>query len=198
MKSVHRSAVPLRKSNSRNIAEFGNQRSAISDQENRAGARSVGRSLLIADRSQPLARLVYFAAPMSKYEPYAYALLRIMAGLMFAIHGSQKLLGWPASNMHPPLLSSGGIGGIIELVAGLLIALGLFASWPAFIASGEMAVAYFWKHAPGGWNPVANKGEAAVLYCFLFLYIWTRGSGVLSLDNLLRRNRTGASASRRR
>jgi putative oxidoreductase len=135
---------------------------------------------------------------ISRFEPYAYALLRIITGLMFAIHGSQKILGWPPSEMHPPLLSSGGISGIIELVAGLLVALGLFSRWPAFIASGEMAVAFFWKHWPGGWNPVANHGEAAVLYCFIFLYVWTRGSGVWSLDSLFSRNRTAASASRPR
>ena len=135
---------------------------------------------------------------MSKFEPYAYALLRIMAGLMFAIHGSSKILGWPPSQMHPPLNSLPGIGGIIELVAGLLIALGLFARWPAFIASGEMAVAFFMSHWPQGWNPVANKGESAVLYCFFFLYVWARGSGIWSLDSAFSRNRTAPSGSRRR
>ncbi|HKO56352.1 MAG TPA: DoxX family protein [Thermoanaerobaculia bacterium] len=128
----------------------------------------------------------------NRFEPYAFALLRIMAGLMFAIHGSQKILGWPPSDMHPPIASIFGVSGIIELVCGLLIALGLFARWPAFIASGEMAVAFFMAHWPKGWNPVANKGEAAVLYCFFFLYVFARGSGIWSLDSLLSQGRRAA------
>lgn len=130
----------------------------------------------------------------NRFAPPAYALLRIMAGLMFAMHGSQKLLGWPASNMHPPIASLAGVGGIIELVCGLLIAVGLFANWAAFLASGEMAVAFFKAHfSVADWNPVTNKGESAVLYCFLFLFVWAYGSGIWSIDSALRRNRKSTS-----
>lgn len=122
---------------------------------------------------------------IGKYAPHVYALMRIMVGLLFACHGGQKLLNFPPGNMHPPLMSMGGVGGAIELVGGLLIAVGLFGSLAAFIASGEMAVAYFTVHAHmGSFFPLINKGEMAVLYCFIFLYIAARGSGVWSLDSL--------------
>ena len=75
-----------------------------------------------------------------------------------------------------------GVAGIIELVGGLMIAFGFLTSWAAFIASGEMAVAFFMAHFPQGWNPLENRGEAAVLYCFLFLYMASRGSGIWSID----------------
>lgn len=124
---------------------------------------------------------------LGKYSPYAYALLRIVAGLMFALHGSQKLLGWPLPGPRPlpPLMM---VAGIIELVGGLMIALGFWASIAAFIASGEMAFAYFMQHAPRGTWPLTtggNNGETAVLYCFVFLYIATYGSGVWSVDSLM-------------
>lgn len=125
---------------------------------------------------------------LNRFEPQAYALLRIVAGFMFAMHGSQKLLGWPASPQGgggggslPPLIMA---AGVIELVAGLLIMIGLFTSIAAFIASGQMAVAFFMSHFPNGWNPLVNQGELAALYSFLFLYIATRGSGIWSLDAL--------------
>jgi putative oxidoreductase len=134
---------------------------------------------------------------LDKYAPYIYVLLRFMAGAMFALHGSQKLLGFPADpggggGPLPPLMM---VAGVIELVAGLMIALGLLAGFAAFLASGEMAFAYFMSHAPRDFWPILNRGEATVLYCFLFLYIAARGSGVLSLDALLfgkRRNATQA------
>ena|SRR5438105_10706437 len=126
---------------------------------------------------------------LGKYSPYFYAVLRIVAGLMFAMHGSQKLLGWPAGQARPPLVSHYGIAGVIELVGGLMIALGLFASIAAFIASGEMAFAYFTVHMPGGSLPILNRGELAVLYCFLFLYIAAHGSGVWSVDALIGKRR---------
>ncbi|HEY0511596.1 MAG TPA: DoxX family protein [Thermoanaerobaculia bacterium] len=116
----------------------------------------------------------------------AYALLRIVAGFTFTLHGAQKLFGafgGPGGSGHPvPLASLFGVGGAIELVAGLLILVGLFASWAAFIASGEMAVAFFMVHFPKGFLPITNGGELAVLYAFVFLYIATRGSGIWSLD----------------
>ena len=120
---------------------------------------------------------------LARYSEIAYALMRLMAGLLFAVHGSQKLLGFPPSDHgKPPLMSLFGLAGVIELVGGLMIALGLFAGLAAFIASGEMAVAYFMVHAPNGFWPILNKGEVAVLFCFVFLYIATRGSGRYALD----------------
>ena len=121
---------------------------------------------------------------LGKFSPYFFALLRIVAGLMFAMHGSQKLLGWPGDQPPVEIASQMGFAGIIELVGGLLIAFGFFASWAAFIASGEMAFAYFIVHAPQDTLPLINKGELAVLYCFLFLYIAAHGSGIWSIDAL--------------
>jgi putative oxidoreductase len=122
-----------------------------------------------------------------KYSPQAFALLRIVSGLMFAMHGSQKLFGIPGENPPMPLASIMGVAGIIELVGGILIAIGLFASIAALIASGEMAVAYFMAHAPKGSLPIINQGELAVLYCFVFLYIAAHGSGIWSADAARRR-----------
>ena len=123
---------------------------------------------------------------LGKYSPYIYAILRIFAGLMFAMHGSQKLFGIPGNKPPVSLASLMGFGGVIELVCGLMIALGLLASYAAFLASGEMAVAYFMLHFPHGFFPIVNQGDLAVLYCFIFLYIAARGSGVWSIDALTR------------
>ena len=113
---------------------------------------------------------------VSKYAPYLYVLLRVVAGLLFACHGAQKLFGvfggmggQPGTSM--PLFSLMGFAGCIELIGGLLIALGVLTSVAAFIASGEMAFAYFTQHFPRGFWPIQNGGELAVLNCFLFLYI---------------------------
>jgi putative oxidoreductase len=131
---------------------------------------------------------------LARYSEIAYALLRVIAGLMFAVHGSQKLLGFPPSEHgRPPLASLMGVAGLIELIGGLMIAFGFFAGFAAFIASGEMAVAYFKAHAPRGFWPTLNEGEVAVLYCFLFLYIATRGSGRYSIDALFSRRPRPAS-----
>jgi len=106
----------------------------------------------------------------------AYALLRVVSGLLFAQHGLQKLFGLLGGTRVAPM-SLLGAAGIIELVAGVMIAFGLFPRWAALIASGEMAYAYFTRHAPQGLWPVMNRGELAALYCFLFLYIAARGGG---------------------
>lgn len=111
----------------------------------------------------------------------AYTLLRIVAGLLFACHGAQKLFGVFGGH-RVPIASQYGAAGIIEVTCGLLIALGLVTSIAAFIASGEMAVAYFHVHAPRGYFPIQNGGEPAVLFCFIFLYIATRGAGAWGLD----------------
>jgi putative oxidoreductase len=132
------------------------------------------------------------AEVIGRFSAHTFALLRIIAGLMFAMHGTQKLLGWPPmppgmTGPLPPLLK---VGGGIELVGGLLIAIGLFTGIAAFIASGEMAVAYFIGHASHGvfW-PLENKGELAVLYCFIFLFIAAHGAGIWSIDNVIRGRR---------
>jgi putative oxidoreductase len=124
---------------------------------------------------------------LGKYSACLYATLRIIAGLMFAMHGSQKLLAWPGGSASMPLASLMGVAGVVELVGGLMIAVGFFTSCAAFIASGEMAVAYFKTHAPQGAFPLLNRGELAVLYCFLFLYIASQGAGEWSLDAMMRK-----------
>ena len=101
------------------------------------------------------------------------------------IHGTQKILGLPASEHRPPIASMGGVAGVIELVCGALILIGLFTSIAALIASGEMAVAFFVAHAPQGLIPNLNKGELAVLYCFVFLYLASAGGGAWSLDRAM-------------
>ncbi len=106
-----------------------------------------------------------------------YALLRIVAGLLFAFHGIQKLFGLFGASEAAPLLSQRGLAGIIEGAGGLAIALGFYTSPIAFLASGQMAVAYFQAHAPRGPFPLTNGGELAVLYCFLFLFIAASGTG---------------------
>ena len=121
---------------------------------------------------------------LGKYAPYFFALLRIVSGLMFAMHGTQKLLGWPGDGTPMPLASMMGFAGVVELVGGLLIAFGLFTGIAAFIASGQMAAAFFMAHFPKGANPLLNQGELALLYCFLFLYIAAHGAGIWSLDAL--------------
>lgn len=130
---------------------------------------------------------------LGKYSPYLYALLRIVAGLMFAMHGTQKLFGWPVPGPPAPLPPMMMAAGIIELVGGLLIAIGFLTSYAAFISSGEMAVAFFMAHFPRHPLPIVNQGELAVLYCFLFLYIAAQGPGPWSIDALVRRGRTRAA-----
>ena len=125
---------------------------------------------------------------MSKYSEYLYGIFRIVAGILFACHGAQKLFGM-FGGLSAPAASLIVAAGIIEFFGGVLVALGLGAGYAAFIASGEMAVAYFMIHAPGGFWPIANKGELAVLYCFVFLYIASKGSGRLSIESLARRQR---------
>lgn len=119
---------------------------------------------------------------LGKFAPQLYAILRIVAGFSFAMHGSQKLIGWPGGEEPKELLSMMGVAGIVELVGGILIMIGLIGSIAAFISSGQMAVAFFMVHAPQGWNPLLNGGEKALLFCFIFLYIAAKGSGIWSVD----------------
>jgi len=119
-----------------------------------------------------------------------HALLRIVAGLLFFSHGAVKLFGWfggmPAGSTLSLLTRT---AGWIEVVAGALVMAGLFTRPVAFIASGEMAVAYFLRHQPQGFWPLQNRGELAALYCFIFLFLSTAGAGPLSLDALRARPR---------
>lgn len=115
--------------------------------------------------------------------------LRVVAGLLFSVHGMQKVLGWFATHEPPPAFSQLWMGGVIELVTGLLIAVGLFTRASAFLASGTMAVAYVqfhWKFAfaDGAWLPLLNHGELALIYCFLFLFLFAVGGGRWSLDTV--------------
>lgn len=116
-----------------------------------------------------------------RYAPYVYALMRIVFGLMFLTHGLQKF-GFLGGQMVPFLSWPRGFAAVIEVVAGVLIAAGVATRPAAFIASGEMAFAYFMSHQPDGMLPVQNRGIQAVLYCFAFFYIAARGAGILSVD----------------
>ena len=123
---------------------------------------------------------------IGKYSEIFYTILRIVSGVLFACHGAQKLFGILGSQgtVSEPLMIA---AGIIEFFGGILIVLGFGAAYAGFIASGEMAAAYFKMHAPQGFWPIENKGELAVLYCFIFLYIAFKGSGSLSIDRLIRK-----------
>lgn len=122
---------------------------------------------------------------LDKYTDTVYAALRIVSGAIFSIHGVQKIFGL-LTDQTPPVLSQLWIGGLIELVAGILIVVGFRTRIAAFIASGTMAVAYFqfhWKFRfDENFFPAVNGGDAAILYCFVFLYIACKGAGILSLD----------------
>ncbi len=126
---------------------------------------------------------------MSMYNSHCYALMRMVVGFLFLWHGSQKLFGFPSAipGQVPPFITY--VAGPIELVGGVLVMIGLFTRWAAFLASGEMAVAYWMVHGTKALLPIQNMGELAVVYCFVFLFISTRGGGIWSVDAL----RTGDS-----
>ena len=118
------------------------------------------------------------------WAPRVLSILRIVAALIFFEHGSQKLLGFPTHPNPPAVMSLSWIAGAIELVGGALLAIGLFTRPVAFVLSGEMAFAYWIGHAPRSFFPVLNGGDAAILYCFVFLYLAFAGAGPWSLDSL--------------
>ena len=122
---------------------------------------------------------------LGRFAPQLYALMRIAAGVLFACHGAQKLFGLLGGN-QVSLISLFGAAGVTEFVGGLLIAVGFLTGTVAFVASGEMAYAYFTVHMPRGGAPIQNGGELAVLYCFVFLYIASRGVGVWGIDKRTR------------
>ncbi len=124
---------------------------------------------------------------LDQHKDTAYALLRIVAGFLFFCHGAQKILGLMLreGQSQPALMSLHGLAGVIELVGGLMIAAGFLTGIAAFICSGQMAVAHFYSHqfAGNGFWPIQNRGELAIIYCFLFLFIAMAGAGKWSVDN---------------
>lgn len=126
-----------------------------------------------------------------RYAPYAIATLRIVTGLLFLEHGTSKILEWPYTSMSgPQAWSLFWIAGMLELFGSLLLILGLFTRPVAFLLAGEMAVAYWYIHAPDSIFPMINRGEAAVLFCFIFLLFAVIGAGEWSIDKLIARRRS--------
>lgn len=131
---------------------------------------------------------------LERYTPYVLMALRIAAALLFIEHGTQKLFGFPAppEGGLPPAGSLFWAGAWLEVVGGTLVLLGLFTRPAAFIVSGEMAVAYWMFHAPASFYPVLNGGDAAILFCFVFLLLVFAGPGAWSLDEVLRKRKSAA------
>jgi putative oxidoreductase len=132
---------------------------------------------------------------MNRYVDAAYCVMRIVIGLLFACHGGTKIVGFPASQYGPATNTLGSVTGWIELICGLLIAFGLLVRTGAFFASGEMAVAYFLVSAGRGFFPIANGGEMAVAYCFVFLFIVFHGPGHWSIDCALKQKSSAAQVA---
>lgn len=118
----------------------------------------------------------------SAYAPQALAALRIAAAILFILHGTQKLLGFPAVEWQPELFSLFGLAGLVEIVGGIFILIGFYSRIAAFVASGTMAVAYWMVHAPMNLFPTNNQGDAAILFCFVFLYLAFAGPGAWSVN----------------
>lgn len=127
---------------------------------------------------------------LSRWSPHILSAVRIVVGLLFLEHGTAKYLGFPITPHVPEILSMSGVGGLLELVGGALLTVGLFTRPVAFVLSGEMAVAYFFAHFPRSFFPMINGGDAAVLYCFVFLYLCFAGGGRWSIDALVARSAT--------
>src|ERR1700733_1714751 len=140
--------------------------------------------------ASPKAYASTLASQFDRFQPYVLSILRIMAGLLFCEHGTAKLFGFPPHGAMPAFGELEWFAGTIEFTGGALVALGLFTRPAAFIMSGEMAIGYFLFHAPKSFFPLLSGGEAAVLYCFVFLYFVFAGAGPLSIDALLWGNRS--------
>jgi putative oxidoreductase len=120
---------------------------------------------------------------LSAYRPYGLAALRIITALLFIEHGTMKLFAFPAAQMAGPLPPLMLFAALLELIGGILILVGLLTRPVAFLLAGEMAVAYFMAHAPNSFFPAVNQGDAAILFCFVFLYLFFAGAGAWSVDN---------------
>jgi putative oxidoreductase len=131
---------------------------------------------------------------LNRFADPFYCIMRLVVGLMFACHGLDKIFGAfaPKSEALPTLMV---VGGWVEIVCGFLVAFGLLTRLAAFVASGEMAVAFLMMHAPKGLIPYVNKGELAVVYCFVFFYIFLRGSGSWSIDALMGKGKVSATTT---
>ena len=134
----------------------------------------------------------------NRFAEPSFALLRVAAGVLFMCHGAQKLFGALGGRQVEDIASMHGVAGVVELVGGALIVLGLFASWAALLASGQMFIAYFIAHAPEGGTPIENGGELALLYAFVFLFVAAHGAGAYSIDALMHRPRLHRTAPARR
>jgi putative oxidoreductase len=135
------------------------------------------------------------ATTLYSWAPPALSLLRIVTGLIFLEHGTQKFLGFPGGERAGSGLGFEGLGayaGLVELITGILITLGLFTRSAAFLASGTMAVAYWYAHAPQDFFPVNNGGDGAILYCFVFLYLVFAGPGPWSFDAMRHPGKAGS------
>jgi putative oxidoreductase len=131
---------------------------------------------------------------LNRFADPFYCIMRLVVGLMFACHGLDKIFGafHPKAEALPPLMV---VGGWVEIVCGFLIAFGLLTRLAAFVASGEMAVAFFMIHAPNGLIPYVNKGELAVVYCFVFFYIFLRGAGSWSVDGMIGKGKAATATT---
>jgi putative oxidoreductase len=129
---------------------------------------------------------------LNRFSDPFYCIMRLVVGLMFACHGLDKIFGafTPKTEALSTLMV---VGGWVEIVCGFLIAFGLLTRLAAFVASGEMAVAFLMMHAPKGLIPYVNKGELAVVYCFVFFYIFLRGSGSWSIDAMMGKGKTSTA-----
>ena len=134
---------------------------------------------------------------LNRFADPVYCVTRFIVGLLFASHGGQKILGFPPGGHGMPTETLGILGAWIELICGLLIAVGFLTRLAAFIASGEMAVAYFMVHAPNHFFPIVNKGESAVFYCWFFFFAIFYGAGLWSIDALMSKGkaRTGPATA---
>ena len=130
---------------------------------------------------------------LNRHADTIYCIMRLVIGLLFACHGGQKILDFPPGGHGPPEGALMVTGAWIELVGGFLVAFGLFTRLGALILCGEMAVAYFMVHASGGFFPIQNHGEAAVIYCFVFLYMFFYGGGRWSIDSLICKGKAAAA-----
>jgi len=132
---------------------------------------------------------------LNRFADPVFGIARLLIGLMYACHGGQKILGFPPGGHGMPPGAMGAIGAWIELAGGFMIALGFLARIAAFLAAGEMAVAYFMVHAKGGFFPIVNHGELAVAFCWFFLFVLFYGAGCWSLDALLFKQSSAAVAT---